>query len=78
MIRQDVKLERSVNGDKCIWMQAGVVRRKECFNRFNCPECRFDRVMQTIADQNKGQISMVKSQRVGKVLLYLGKIRSMQ
>jgi glycine cleavage system H lipoate-binding protein len=34
-------------------MQAGVVGKKDCYSHYNCPECRFDRVMQSIADQNK-------------------------
>ena len=53
MIRQDTTQDRSGNRDKCIWMQAGVVRKKECYSHYNCPECRYDMVMQNIADQNK-------------------------
>ena len=53
MIRQDTIQDRSGNRDKCIWMQAGVVRKKECYSHYNCPECRYDMVMQNIADQNK-------------------------
>jgi len=53
MIRQDTTLDRSVNRDKCIWMQSGVVRKKDCYSHYNCPECRYDRIMQYTADQNK-------------------------
>jgi len=36
----------------CIWMQAGVVSRKFCTIDYNCPECRFDRIMSYVAHEN--------------------------
>ncbi len=36
----------------CIWMQAGVVGKKECRWDYDCPGCRFDRNMVRTADEN--------------------------
>ena len=36
----------------CIWMQARVVSRKFCQIKYDCPSCRFDRVLRRISDEN--------------------------
>ena len=36
----------------CIWMQAGVVRRKFCEIDYHCEACRFDRAMRHTAREN--------------------------
>ncbi len=41
--------------DPCIWMQAGVVRRKFCEEDYNCLACRFDRVIGHVAEENNRQ-----------------------
>lgn len=38
--------------DQCLWMQAGVVKRKDCLKRFECAACRFDRAMVHAAEEN--------------------------
>jgi len=53
----------------CIWMQAGVVRRKLCEIDYHCEACRFDRAMRRTARENnqlrqKGEISKGKSGRI--------------
>ena len=45
--------KRNGNLPPCIWMQAGVVRRKQCSLRFECTACRYDRLMQRAADNNQ-------------------------
>jgi glycine cleavage system H lipoate-binding protein len=45
------KLQKSDN--PCIWMQAGVVRRKDCRIDYDCPTCRFDRAMRRVAADNQ-------------------------
>jgi glycine cleavage system H lipoate-binding protein len=35
----------------CLWMQAGVVRRKECGLDYQCRECRFDKAMRQAAQR---------------------------
>lgn len=37
----------------CLWMQAGVVKRHRCSRDYDCPACRFDRVMRHAADENQ-------------------------
>jgi glycine cleavage system H lipoate-binding protein len=36
---------------KCIWMCAGIVNYKLCYNDFDCENCKFDQVMRGILDQ---------------------------
>jgi len=59
----------SENSHPCIWMQAGVVRRKLCEIDYHCEACRFDRAMRRTARENnqlrqKGEISKGKSGRI--------------
>ena len=37
----------------CIWMQADVVDQKLCREDYNCPRCRYDRVMNNITEANR-------------------------
>ncbi len=36
----------------CIWMQAGVVGKKDCFQDYHCTTCRFDRALQRVCTEN--------------------------
>ena len=36
----------------CVWMQAGVVRKKFCGMDFQCETCRFDRAMRLVSHEN--------------------------
>ncbi len=38
---------------RCIWMQAGVVRRKICLKDFGCRDCRFDLALRRVARENE-------------------------
>jgi glycine cleavage system H lipoate-binding protein len=49
----DKKSKRSDDQDRCLWMQAGVVRHRYCSLGYNCPECRLDRVLRNVADENR-------------------------
>jgi glycine cleavage system H lipoate-binding protein len=40
----------------CIWMQAEVVRRKNCFSNYNCHVCRYDRALRRVCDENTRRI----------------------
>jgi glycine cleavage system H lipoate-binding protein len=47
---------KTVSPDKekfCIWMQAGVVRKRLCKTDYDCPACRFDRAMRKTARDNE-------------------------
>lgn len=37
----------------CVWMQAGIVRRKQCRHNYACTECRFDRALRKAARHNR-------------------------
>ncbi len=37
----------------CIWMQAGVVRKKHCRIEYDCATCRFDRALRRAVRKNK-------------------------
>jgi glycine cleavage system H lipoate-binding protein len=37
----------------CIWMQAGVVRRKACGLDYECAQCNFDRALCRVAAENQ-------------------------
>jgi hypothetical protein len=39
----------------CIWMQAGVVRRKYCRADYQCAACRYDAVLHRLAEENRAR-----------------------
>jgi glycine cleavage system H lipoate-binding protein len=49
---QNNKKEKET-GNPCVWMQAGVVRRKDCSIDYDCTACRFDFVMRRVAADNR-------------------------
>jgi glycine cleavage system H lipoate-binding protein len=53
-MRQTTRMNRSAHPkDPCLWMQAGVVRRKYCKSGYDCASCRFEWVMSRAAEQNR-------------------------
>jgi glycine cleavage system H lipoate-binding protein len=53
MVSNQLKEKTHKNDNPCIWMQAGVVRRKDCRIDFDCTACRFDSVMRHVAADNQ-------------------------
>ena len=45
----------------CIWMQAGVVRRKYCRTDYQCAACRYDAVLHRLAEENRERGKQVAS-----------------
>jgi len=37
----------------CLWMQAGVVKNKICFQDFSCTTCKFDRALRKTCHENE-------------------------
>ena len=37
----------------CIWMQAGVVKQKRCATDYACSDCRFDKRLRRVAEENR-------------------------
>ncbi len=63
---------------RCVWEQAGVVSRKLCRIRYDCPSCRFDRIMRRIADENKQlkQEGKVPEEKRGKIISWQEAMRT--
>jgi glycine cleavage system H lipoate-binding protein len=63
----------------CIWMQAGVVPRKFCDADYNCPECRFDRVMSNTARENEilKQTGKALNGKKGQIIPWKDKLKSL-
>jgi len=64
---------------KCVWMHAGVVRKKNCNHDFFCEACRFDKAMMRVSEENrrlrkKGQASEGKR---GEILFWKEKMREL-
>jgi len=62
----------------CVWEQAGAVSRKLCSIRYDCPSCRFDRIMRSIADENKRlkQEGRVPEGKRGKIISWQEAMRT--
>jgi len=46
----------TISNDKtpaCLWMQAGVVKKKKCIKDFVCGPCRFDRALRKVCHENE-------------------------
>ncbi|MCG6911809.1 MAG: hypothetical protein LJE94_17040 [Deltaproteobacteria bacterium] len=53
MQRAEIKQQKGmVPPPDCIWMQAGVVRKKSCKLDYRCRSCHFDTALQRIAAEN--------------------------
>lgn len=65
--------------DPCIWMQAGVVKKKSCTRDFHCTGCRFDRVLRRLARKNHLQSvagTPVEGRR-GRIVYWAYKLREL-
>ncbi|MGD8226803.1 MAG: glycine cleavage system protein H [Desulfobacteraceae bacterium] len=65
-------------GHPCIWMQAGVVSRKLCHIRYDCPSCRFDRILRRVSDENLNlkREGLVPKGKRGLIVSWQQKLRS--
>lgn len=48
-----LKQTRTETAPDCLWMQAGVVRKKACFLDFQCSSCPFDRALRHVCRENR-------------------------
>ena len=74
----ETKITRK-NPDRCIWMQAGVVRRRLCRHGYDCIACRFDRALRCAARENR-QIrdqGRVPSGNQGKIVFWKDRLRDL-
>ena len=66
-------------GRSCIWMQAGVVRRRDCDNDYQCESCRFDRAIRRAADHNRrlGRSGQRMSGKRGRIVSWQERLRAL-
>lgn len=75
--------KQKINGftgfSPCLWMQAGVVRKKECRIDYECPACRFDRVMRKTAGENRNTrlVGRVPEGNRGAILFWKERMRKL-
>ncbi|MDX9785311.1 MAG: glycine cleavage system protein H [Desulfobacterales bacterium] len=64
---------------QCLWMQAGVVRKRYCCLDYNCPACRFDRMLRRVADQNQRlrQHGIEPLGRIGTIVGWREKLKTL-
>jgi len=43
----------SGNNNPCVWMQANVIRKKDCLLDYECSDCRFDTAMRRVSGENR-------------------------
>ncbi|MFO7560163.1 MAG: glycine cleavage system protein H [Desulfobacterales bacterium] len=48
-----LRIRESNKPMQCVWMQAGVVRKKLCSMDFDCAACHFDKVMMRVSEENR-------------------------
>ena len=65
------------NPPLCLWMQAGVVRKKICSLSYDCTACQFDRAMKRATDENKRHLSqgMPLTGRRGRLVFWKDKLK---
>jgi glycine cleavage system H lipoate-binding protein len=63
----------------CIWMQAGVVRRKFCAIDYHCEACRFDRAMRRTARENSQlrQQGEIPEGQSGRIVYWKDRLREL-
>jgi glycine cleavage system H lipoate-binding protein len=63
----------------CIWMQAGVIRRKSCGSDYHCEACQFDRALRRVARENshfRQQGKIAQGQRA-KIVFWKDRLREL-
>ena len=67
------------NNSPCVWMQAGIVRRKDCRIDYDCTSCRFDTVMRRVAAENQQirEEGRTPAGRRGNIIFWHEKLRAL-
>lgn len=53
MEKMALKRRPSSKPNNCLWMQAGIVKRKACSIEYNCVSCKFDRALCRVSEENR-------------------------
>ena len=77
MQTHELNIKRGNSRSPCIWMQAGVVSKKECRLDYDCPACRYDKVLHRQARENQKQrdTGKIPKGKKGKITFWQEKIR---
>ncbi len=61
----------------CLWMQAGVVKKKSCIRDFSCTTCRFERALRKICHENDDyqKQGMVLKGKRGRLVFWQEKLK---
>ena len=79
MVSNQLKEKTRKNDNPCIWMQAGIVRRKDCRIDYDCTACRFDSVMRQVASDNQRirQQGRIPTGKRGKIIFWHEKLKNL-
>jgi glycine cleavage system H lipoate-binding protein len=79
MASSPLKNQSSEGKPSCIWMQAGVVRRKLCEIDYHCEACRFDRSMRRVARENSRlrQQGKMPGGKSGQIVFWKDRLREL-
>ncbi len=61
----------------CLWMQAGVVKKKSCIRDFSCTTCRFERALRKTCHENEAyqKQGMVLKGKKGRLVFWQEKLK---
>ncbi|MEJ2024117.1 MAG: hypothetical protein P8Y00_03715, partial [Deltaproteobacteria bacterium] len=51
-----MKTQTAGNENDCVWMQAGVVKKKDCRQGYRCKDCVFDKALRNAVRDKRGGI----------------------
>jgi glycine cleavage system H lipoate-binding protein len=60
MSRKTTEKQNAGEEDRCIWMQAGVVRKKYCHRNYGCADCVFDQALRRAVRKKRSNIASWK------------------
>lgn len=77
MVSTQMKNRQPINQHPCIWMQAGVVRKKFCRIEYQCAVCAFDRAMRRVACANSrlSKEGKIPEGKRGRIAFWKDKLR---
>jgi glycine cleavage system H lipoate-binding protein len=69
----------SIKPGPCLWMQAGIVKRKMCTIDYDCVSCKFDRAMCRVSEENRRLKEAGKAPRGkhGKIMFWKDALNGM-
>jgi len=79
MVSTQLQQQQVNRPQPCIWMQAGVVRKKHCRIEYDCAACRFDRALRRAVRKNKaaGQAGVYPEGKRGSLMAWQDKLNEL-